>query len=106
MDFPSSTAHFPAFAAGTTHALATAAGLPRQAELAEERAEVTLSPRARWVSRVIDAQSSRVVGQTEDAVELRPLTIESRPPAHIQRFLDVAANGRPREVIPGNIIDT
>ncbi len=57
--------------------------------------------RSEWVSRIIDAQASRVISQTEDVIELKPITIENRPPANIQRFLETATSGRK----PGSIID-
>lgn len=101
MDIPSSTAYpvLPGASPDTRIARPLPATQTQRANSSPEKQAD--NRRAEWVSRVIEAQASRVVSYAEDAIELKPVTIESRSPAHIQRFLDVAANGRK----PGGIID-
>ena len=49
--------------------------------------------RINWSHRVIEAQASRVIHNTDDAVVLKPITIESQPSNNIRQFLQVARNG-------------
>ena len=49
--------------------------------------------RISWTQRVIEAQASRVLDSPDDAIELKPITIESQPSHNIRQFLQVARNG-------------
>lgn len=99
MDFPST--HF-------THPVYPARkhlppeGRTASSEHTNSKSSDAPTTRGQWVSRIIEAQASRVVHDTSDAVELKPVTVESQPPANIQRFLDIAAP----HAKWGRIIDT
>ena len=99
MDLPSASFISPIFPA-TKH-------LPPENRAAPSEYQNRKSPeipasRDQWVSRIIEAQASRVVHDTGDAIELKPVTVESQPPAKVQRFLEVTSSRTTR----GGVIDT
>lgn len=98
MDFPSAHFTHPAYPARKQ---LTPEGRPAPSDHTNSKTSETHAARGQWVSRIIEAQAARIVHDTSDAVELKPVTVQSQPPANIQRFLDVAAP----HAKPGSLID-
>lgn len=99
MDFPSTSFASPVFPAGKHLPLENRT---TSAEHATRKTPEIPAVRSQWVSRIIEAQASRVVHDTGDAIELKPVTVESQPPANVRRFLEVAAPHAKQ----GSVIDT
>lgn len=99
MNFPSGSFVFPVFPA-IKHTPPENGTAPSEYE--DQKSPEMPTTRSQRVSKIIETQASRVVHDTGDAVELKPITVESQPPTNVRRFLEVAAP----QITRGRVIDT